>query len=39
MQDLLARARGELRHEPIERRVRATLGAEAIVDSTRAILV
>jgi uncharacterized protein (DUF427 family) len=39
MQDLLARARGQLRHEPLERRVRANLGAEAIVDSTRAILV
>jgi uncharacterized protein (DUF427 family) len=39
MQDLLARARGELRHEPIERRVRAHAGAEAIVDSTRAMLV
>jgi uncharacterized protein (DUF427 family) len=39
MQDLLARARSELRHEPIERRVRAKLGADAIVDSTRAILV
>jgi uncharacterized protein (DUF427 family) len=35
MQDLLTRARGELRHEPIERRVRA----DGIVDSTRAILV
>jgi uncharacterized protein (DUF427 family) len=39
MQDLLARARGELRHEPIERRVRANLGGDAVVDSTRAILV
>jgi uncharacterized protein (DUF427 family) len=39
MQHLLARARSQLRHEPIERRVRANLGAEAIVDSTRAILV
>jgi uncharacterized protein (DUF427 family) len=39
MQDLLARARSQLRHEPIERRVRANLGAEAIVDSTRAVLV
>jgi uncharacterized protein (DUF427 family) len=39
MQDVLNRARGELRHEPIERRVRAILGAETIVDSTRAILV
>ena len=35
MQDLLARARSELRHEPIERRVRA----DDVVDSTRAILV
>jgi uncharacterized protein (DUF427 family) len=39
MQDLLAQARGQLRHEPIEKRVRADLGGEAIVDSTRAILV
>jgi uncharacterized protein (DUF427 family) len=39
MQDLLSRARGDLRHEPIERRVRASLGADAVVDSTRAILV
>ena len=39
MQDLLARARTQLRHEPIERRVRARLGEEVIVDSTRAILV
>jgi uncharacterized protein (DUF427 family) len=39
MQDLLAQARSRLRHEPIERRVRANLGAEAVVDSTRAILV
>jgi uncharacterized protein (DUF427 family) len=39
MQDLLTRARSGLRHEPIERRVRASLGAEPIVDSTRAILI
>jgi len=39
MQDLLAGARSELRYEPIERRVRATLGADTVVDSTRAILV
>ena len=38
MQDLLAGARGELRYEPIERRVRA-LGDETVVDSTRAMLV
>jgi len=35
MQHLLDRARSELRHEPIERRVRA----DDVVDSTRAILV
>jgi uncharacterized protein (DUF427 family) len=39
MQDLIDRARGELRHEPIERRVRANLGEDAIVDSTHAMLV
>ena len=39
MQDLLAQARGQLRHEPIEKRVRAELGGQTIVDSTRAILV
>jgi uncharacterized protein (DUF427 family) len=39
MQDLLARARTELRHEPIERRVRARLGEETIVDSTNAVLL
>ena len=39
MQDLLTQARSELRFEPIERRVRATLGSETLVDSTRAVLV
>jgi uncharacterized protein (DUF427 family) len=39
MKDLMARARGELRHEPIERRVRARLGDGDVVDSTRAILI
>jgi uncharacterized protein (DUF427 family) len=39
MQDLLAEARRELRHEPIDKRVRARLGAETVVDSTRALLV
>jgi uncharacterized protein (DUF427 family) len=39
MRDLVARARGELRYEPIEPHVRANLGGQAIVDSTRAILV
>ena len=35
----MARARDGLRHEPIQRRVRADLGAKTVVDSTRAILV
>ena len=39
MQDLLAGARGQLRHEPIEKRVRADLAGQTVVDSTRAILV
>ena len=39
MQELLIGALGLLRHEPIEWRVRAKLGADTIVDSTRAILV
>jgi uncharacterized protein (DUF427 family) len=38
MQDVLSRSLTELRHEPIDRRVRAMVGAEA-VDSTRAMLV
>src|SRR3954469_2791906 len=39
MQDLLARSRGELRHEPIERRVRAQADGETVVDSTHALLL
>src|SRR3954449_9560199 len=39
MLDLMAQARRELRYEPIDRRLRANLGADAVVDSTRAILV
>ena len=39
IQDLLTRARGELRHQPIERRVRANLGGDTVVDTTHALLV
>ena len=39
MQDLLGGARDKLRYEPTEKRVRATLGEDTILDSTRAILV
>jgi uncharacterized protein (DUF427 family) len=38
MRDVMARARDELRYEPVEKRVRATLGDETALDSTRAIL-
>ena len=37
--DLFGRGADELRHEPIERRVRAYAGTDAVIDSTRAILV
>jgi uncharacterized protein (DUF427 family) len=39
IQDLLNEALGELRYEPIEQRVRAILGVETVVDSTRAVLL
>ena len=39
MQDLMDEAGGLLRHEPIDRRVRASLEGRTIADSTRAILV
>jgi uncharacterized protein (DUF427 family) len=39
MRDLMTRTRAELRYEPIEQRVRARLGEQTIVDSTRAVLL
>ena len=39
MRDLLTEARSRLRHEPIERRVRAVVESATVVDSTRALLV
>jgi uncharacterized protein (DUF427 family) len=39
MQDLMTQARSQLRHEPIERRVRAQIGGETVVDSRRALLL
>jgi uncharacterized protein (DUF427 family) len=39
MQDLMDEAGGLLRHEPVDRRVRASLDGRTIADSTRAILV
>jgi uncharacterized protein (DUF427 family) len=39
MRDVMTQARGELRYEPIDWRVRANLGTQTVVDSTRAMLV
>lgn len=39
MQDFMSGGRARLRHEPIERRVRASLDGRTIVDSTRALLL
>jgi uncharacterized protein (DUF427 family) len=39
MRDLLTDARAQLRHEPVEKRVRALVDGAPVVDTTRAILV
>ncbi len=39
MRGLLASGIAELRHEPIGKRIRAVLGGDTIIDSTRAALV
>ncbi len=39
MRDVMTELLGQLRYEPIEPRVRARLGGETVVDSTRAMLV
>jgi uncharacterized protein (DUF427 family) len=39
VQDTMWRTPGELRHEPTEKRVRAMVGEDTVVDSTRAVLV
>jgi uncharacterized protein (DUF427 family) len=39
MRDLLMGQLGALRHEPTDKRIRATLGDATVVDSTRALLV
>jgi uncharacterized protein (DUF427 family) len=39
LRDVLMQELTALRHEPIEKRIRATLGGETVVDSTRAMLV
>jgi uncharacterized protein (DUF427 family) len=39
VRDLLMRELDALRYEPIEKRIRATLGGDTVVDTTRAMLV
>jgi uncharacterized protein (DUF427 family) len=39
LRELMIGALDSLRHEPIEKRIRATLGDRTVVDSTRALLV
>jgi uncharacterized protein (DUF427 family) len=39
VRELMASRLGQLRHEPTAKRIRAVLGGETIVDSTRALLV
>jgi uncharacterized protein (DUF427 family) len=39
VRDLFMRELNELRYEPIEKRIRGTMGGQAVVDSTRAMLV
>jgi uncharacterized protein (DUF427 family) len=39
MRSLLAAGLGELRHEPIDKRIRAVLDGRTVVDSARAVLV
>jgi len=39
VRELMASGFGELRHEPTAKRIRAVLGGETVIDSTRALLV
>jgi uncharacterized protein (DUF427 family) len=39
LRDILMQELPTLRHEPIDKRIRATLGGETVVDTTRALLV
>jgi uncharacterized protein (DUF427 family) len=39
VRDIFMRGLGDLRYEPIEKRIRATLGDDTVLDSTRAMLV
>jgi uncharacterized protein (DUF427 family) len=39
MRDAMSEQRDQLRYEPIEKRIRALVGGDAVVDSSRAVLV
>ena len=39
VRELMASGFGQLRYEPTAKRIRAVLGGETVVDSTRALLV
>jgi uncharacterized protein (DUF427 family) len=39
LRDVIMRELGQLRHEPIDKRIRATLGGATVVDTSRALLV
>ena len=39
MPDMIVGTWPRLRHEPLDRRIRAILDGEAVVDSTRAVMV
>jgi uncharacterized protein (DUF427 family) len=39
LRDVIMRELPQLRHEPIDKRIRATLGGATVIDSTRALLV
>jgi hypothetical protein len=37
--DLMGSARDQLRHEPTEKRIRASIGDQQVIDSTNAVLI
>ena len=39
LRDVIMRELPQLRHEPIDKRIRATLGGATVIDTTRALLV
>jgi uncharacterized protein (DUF427 family) len=39
LRDAIMRELPQLRHEPIDKRIRATLGGATVIDTTRALLI